>query len=92
MGKCRERVEQALAVLEGDDAATVRPRMQLSAVLGWSLMDGVGRAQETSAERLDDQGYRLRALWGLCIEQFNIGELGTALEYARRFADLVEGF
>src|SRR4029077_9545532 len=74
MGECRERVERALTVLEGDDAVTARPRMQLSAALGWSLMYGVGRARETSAawaatlelaERLDDQGYRLRALWGL---------------------------
>src|SRR5437764_491213 len=81
MGECRERVERALAVLEGDEATTARQRMQLSAALGWSLMYGVGRARETSAawattlelaERLDDQGYRLRALWGLCIDQFNI--------------------
>jgi hypothetical protein len=99
MGECRERVERALGVLEGDDAATARPRMQLFAALGWSLMYGVGRARETSAawtatlalaERLDDNGYRLRALWGLCIDQFNIGELRTALEFARRFARLVE--
>ena len=99
MGECRERVERALTVLEGDDAVTARPRMQLSAALGWSLMYGVGRARETSAawaatlelaERLDDNGYRLRALWGLCIDQFNIGELRTALEFARRFAGLVE--
>src|SRR5262249_31124557 len=66
MGECRERVERALAVLEGDDATTARPRMQLSAALGWSLMYGVGRTRETSAawaatlelaERLDDQSY-----------------------------------
>jgi len=99
MGECRERVERALAVLEGDEAVTARPRMQLSAALGWSLMYGVGRARETSAawaatlelaERLDDNSYRLRALWGLCIDQFNVGELRTALEFARRFAGLVE--
>ncbi len=99
MGECRERVERALAVLKGDEAATARQRMQLSAALGWSLMYGVGRARETSAawattlelaERLDDTGYRLRALWGLCIDQFNIGELRTALGFARRFAGLVE--
>jgi predicted ATPase len=72
--------------------------MQLSAALGWSLMYGVGRARETSAawaatlelaERLADNSYRLRALWGLCIDQFNTGELRTALEFARRFASLV---
>jgi predicted ATPase len=97
LGECRERVERALAALEGDEAATARQRMQLSAALGWSLMYGVGRAREAGpawettlelAERLDDTGYRLRALWSLCIDQFNNGELRTALEFARRFAEL----
>src|SRR5262249_37167504 len=46
LGECRERVERALAALEGDDAVTARQRMQLSAALGWSLMYGVGRARE----------------------------------------------
>jgi predicted ATPase/DNA-binding winged helix-turn-helix (wHTH) protein len=76
LGECRERVERALAVLEGDDAATARLRMQLSRALGWSLMYGVGRAREAGpawattlelAERLDDRRYRLSALWSLCI-------------------------
>jgi predicted ATPase len=97
LGECRERVERALAVLEGDEAATARPRMQLSAALGWSLTYGVGRAREIGpawattldlAERLDDRGYQLRALWSLCIDQFNNGDLRAALEFARRFADL----
>jgi predicted ATPase/DNA-binding winged helix-turn-helix (wHTH) protein len=97
LGECRERVARALAALEGDEAVTARPRMQLSAALGWSLMYGVGRAREAGpawattldlAERLDDTGYRLRALWSLCIDQFNNGELRGALEFARRFAAL----
>jgi hypothetical protein len=71
--------------------------MQLSAALGWSLMYGVGRAREAGpalattldlAETLGDQVYRLRALWSLCIDQFNNGNCRTALEYARRFAGL----
>ena len=61
-------------------------------------MYGVGRAREAGpawattlelAERLDDTGYQRRALWGLCIDQFNNGEFRTALEFARRFAGLV---
>jgi predicted ATPase/DNA-binding winged helix-turn-helix (wHTH) protein len=93
--ECRERVERALAVLEGGNAATARQRMQLSAALGWSLMYGVGRAREAGpawatarelAERLGDTSYRLRALWTLCIDQFNNGGLRAALEFARRFA------
>jgi predicted ATPase len=97
LGECRERVERALAGLVSADAATARPRMQLSWALGWSLMYGVGRAREARpawattlelAERLDDTVYRLRALWGLCIDQFNNGDLRAALEFARRFASL----
>ena len=97
LGECRERVERALAVLDGEDAATARPRMQLSTALGWSLMYGVGRVREARpawettlqlAERLEDRRYQLDALWGLCIDQFNNGELRAALDFARRFADL----
>jgi predicted ATPase/class 3 adenylate cyclase/DNA-binding winged helix-turn-helix (wHTH) protein len=97
LGECRERVERALAVLDSDEAATARPRMQLSWALGWSLMYGVGRAREAGpawtttlelAEKLDDTVYRLRALWSSCIDQFNNGDLRAALEFARRFAGL----
>jgi predicted ATPase len=97
LGECRERVERALAGLSSADVATTRSRMRFSWALGWSLMYGVGRAREARpawattlelAERLDDAGYRLRALWGLCIDQFNNGELRAALEFARRFASL----
>jgi len=75
-------------------------RMQLSAARGWSLMYGVGRAREAGpawaatlqlAEQLGDGDYRLRALWGLCIDQFNNGEFRKALEFAHRFADAVAG-
>ncbi|HET6196336.1 MAG TPA: hypothetical protein VFE12_11295, partial [Acetobacteraceae bacterium] len=100
LGECRERVERALASLGIGAAATARPRMQLSAALGWSLMYGVGRAQQSGAawattlelaEGLDDTDYRRRALWGLCIDQFNSGNVRTALGFARRFADLTTG-
>jgi predicted ATPase/DNA-binding winged helix-turn-helix (wHTH) protein len=96
LSECRERVELALTRLDGDPAVTARLRMQLSAALGWSLMYGVGRAREAGpawattlelADRLDDREYRLRALWGLCIDQFNNGEFRKALEFAHRFAD-----
>ena len=59
-------------------------------------MYGVGRAREAGpawtttlelADRLDDNDYRLRALWGLCIDQFNNGEFRKALEFAHRFAE-----
>jgi predicted ATPase/DNA-binding winged helix-turn-helix (wHTH) protein len=97
-GECHERVERALVGLDAADATMLRSRMQLSAALAWSLMYGVGRAREAGpawtitlelAERLDDTRYRKRALWGLCIDQLNNGKLLAALEFARRFADLV---
>jgi predicted ATPase/DNA-binding winged helix-turn-helix (wHTH) protein len=96
LGECRERTALALASLGNGAAATARLRMQLSAALGWSLMYGVGRAREAGpawattlelADQLDDREYRLRALWGLCIDQFNNGEIRKALEFADRFVD-----
>lgn len=98
LAECRERTELALARL--DDAAPDAPRirMQLTAARGWSLMYGVGRAREAGpawtetlrlAEQLGDHDYLLRALWGLCIDQFNNGEFRKALELANRFAATV---
>ncbi|MBB4369710.1 putative ATPase/DNA-binding winged helix-turn-helix (wHTH) protein [Bradyrhizobium sp. cir1] len=92
--ECRERCRTALAALgdSGDD----RIRMQLLAALGWSLMYGEGRAREARpilettlelADRLDDKDFRLRALWGLCIDQFNNGQFGKARTFADRFAN-----
>lgn len=92
--ECRERSRTALAVLgDGDDD---RVRMQLLAALGWSLMYGEGRAREARpilettlalADKLDDKDFRLRALWGLCIDQFNNGQFGNARALADRFAN-----
>jgi predicted ATPase/DNA-binding winged helix-turn-helix (wHTH) protein len=97
LGECRERVAKALESLDNCKDADPRSRMKLSAALAWALMYGVGRAREAGpawaatlelAEQLDDTSYRLRALWGLCIDQFNNGAFRTALDYARRYADL----
>ncbi|WP_314957738.1 ATP-binding protein [Bradyrhizobium cosmicum] len=91
--ECRERAKTALAAL--DDGGDDRVRMQLLAALGWSLMYGEGRAREARpilettlelADRLDDKDFRLRALWGLCIDQFNNGQFGKARALADRFA------
>jgi predicted ATPase/DNA-binding winged helix-turn-helix (wHTH) protein len=98
LGECHERVERALANLDSDGPETARQRMRLTAGLGWSLMYGVGRAREAGpawtttlelAQTLGETHYQLRALWGLCIDQFNNGSVRTALEFARRFAGLV---
>lgn len=92
--ECRERTRAALAALAEKSAGSDQLRMQLLAALGWSLMYGEGRAREARqileatlqlAERLDDKDFRLRALWGLCIDQFNNGEFGKARALAERF-------
>jgi predicted ATPase len=97
LSECRERTEQALAALDFSPA-TMASRMRLSAALGWSLMYGVGRARETAAvwaktlelaETLKHTEYQRHALWGLCIDQFNSGNVRTALSYAEQFAALV---
>jgi predicted ATPase/DNA-binding winged helix-turn-helix (wHTH) protein len=96
LDECRERVERALSQLDGDEAS-MRLRMQLSAALGWSLMYGASGAREAGpawtitldlANLLNDRDYRLRALWGLCIDQFNNGEFRKALEFAHQFAEM----
>ncbi|HXN70250.1 MAG TPA: winged helix-turn-helix domain-containing protein [Bradyrhizobium sp.] len=93
-GECRERAALALARLDDGAMGPTRLRMQLSAALGWSLTYSQGRARDAGpalaitlelADRLDDKDYRLRALWGLCIDQFNNGEFLKALEFAQRF-------
>jgi predicted ATPase/DNA-binding winged helix-turn-helix (wHTH) protein len=97
--ECRDRAEKALAHLDKDVPDYARVRMQLSAAIGWSLMYGEGRARDAGAalattlelaEQLGDKDYRLRALWGLCIDQFNNGHFGKALEFAQRFMDAAE--
>jgi predicted ATPase/DNA-binding winged helix-turn-helix (wHTH) protein len=98
-GECRERTELALARLDNGAMGPTRLRMQLSAALGWSLTYSQDRARDAGpalaitlelADRLDDKDYRLRALWGLCIDQFNNGEFLKALEFARRFTKAAE--
>jgi predicted ATPase len=95
LGECRERTQLALSRLDDTAPDAGRLRMQLSAALAWALMYGVGRAREAGpawsttlqlAEQLGDRDYLLRALWGLCINQFNNGEFSKALEFADRFA------
>ena len=100
LAECRERTELALARLDGTAPDASRLRMQLSAARAWSLMYGVGRAREAGpawalalqlAEQLGDADYLLRALWGLCIDQFNNGEFRKALDFANRFAEIAAG-
>ncbi len=102
MAECRVRVTAALhaVTLKGsDNPAVLRARLQLSAALGWSIMYAAGRAGEVGtvwaaalelANRLDDSGYRLRAIWGVWISKLNNGDLDAALGLAQQLLDLVD--
>src|SRR5262249_58427122 len=99
-GECRERAAVALARLDDLAIGPTRLRMQLTAALGCSLMYSQGRARDAGpalaialelADRLDDKDYRLRALCGLCIDQFNNGEFSKALEFTQRFTVAPQG-
>ncbi len=77
--------------------AILRKGNVCSSLQPWAISDiRIGRAREAGdlwattlelADKLDDKDHRLRALWGLCIDQFNNGDFLKALEFARRFAE-----
>jgi predicted ATPase len=89
--ECRGRAERALASLGPRGGRDARHEMQLSAALGVSLMHTKGASADTIAawttalelaERLDDNEYQLRALWGLWVLRIIRGECRAALELA----------
>ena len=94
MEECRARVERARSLLGSDLERNARYGMQLYAALGLSLMYTRGTVPETRAalsaareiaERLDDTDYRLRALWGLCVDRINSGSYRQGLALAETF-------
>jgi predicted ATPase/DNA-binding winged helix-turn-helix (wHTH) protein len=100
MGECRTWAERGLAAIVDDDDHALDARMRLMAALGWSLMFATARTTEVGAtwtatlalaERLANQDYRLRALWGVWIGKLNHGELDGALDLANRMQALVQG-
>jgi predicted ATPase/DNA-binding winged helix-turn-helix (wHTH) protein len=91
--ECRGRVEQALATIHSRAGRDPRRDMQLSAALGATLVyTSMGPAGTTAlshaleiAEDLDDVDYKLRALWGLWIDDLNKGSFRSSLALAHRF-------
>jgi predicted ATPase/DNA-binding winged helix-turn-helix (wHTH) protein len=95
--ECRERVETALRVTRG--RIDPRAEMKLQAALGWSLMYTIGHREETTAawtaaleaaERLGDDDYRLRALWGLWAGSMNHARYDETLRLSQRFLAIAE--
>jgi len=99
LDELRARVERALSTLESGSQPDPRRRMQLHAAVGWWLLYTRGRADETEAawatalelaERLDDTGYRLQALWGLWASCLANAQFGAALPLAERFCRVAD--
>lgn len=94
MEECRARVERALASLGADASRTTPHGMQLHTALGLALMYTTASVETSYAElrdaleiseRLGDAEYRLRSLWGLCVNRLNSGLFSEALTLANEF-------
>ncbi len=99
VSECRERVEEALARYGKEDDTGDPIVLKLQTARGWSLMYNAGTARETSdvwkaahslAERLDDNDYRLRSLWGLWGGHMKNAAFETALDSAFQFKNAAE--
>lgn len=96
--ECLARVNQALAHLDDEEIVNSRSRMKLYAAKGASLLyQGVGsetgaafRRALDYAERLGDDEYRLRAIWGVWSVTYLNGNYEAALALARRFSALAD--
>jgi predicted ATPase/DNA-binding winged helix-turn-helix (wHTH) protein len=95
IAECRLRVEQAIAHLEREVPADAGRDMRLFLALGITglhtqdpdspkMVAALTKALEL-AERLDDTEYRLRAMWGLYIYRFRVGDYRSALALAEQF-------
>lgn len=99
VSECRERVEEALARHGEDHDPNDGIALKLQTARGWSLMYNAGTARQTGdvwkvahglAERLDDNDYRLRSLWGLWAGHMKSAAFETALDSAFQFKSAAE--
>lgn len=99
VAECRERVEEALARHGEEAGSDDKIVLKLQTARGWALMYNAGTARQTSdvwkaahglAERLDDNDYRLRSLWGLWAGNMKRAAFRDALESAFKFRDASE--
>lgn len=99
VSECRERVEEALARKCDEDDSGDGTILKLKTARGWALMYNAGTARETSeawkvahglAERLGDNDYQLRSLWGLWAGNMKSAAFETALESAFQFKSAAE--
>jgi predicted ATPase/DNA-binding winged helix-turn-helix (wHTH) protein len=98
--ECRERIEQAIALLDKKVRRDPRRDLRLFSSLAVAHLESTGDASRIDqawsraaklAEELNDSEYRIRSLWGLWLGRHFKGDYRGALEIATRFATLPEG-
>ena len=100
MEECRRRVERALSSLPPREGGGAAHAMQLYATLAVALFNTNGPGSDAAtawtdvleiAEQLDDNEYRLRALWGLWYNRVSNAECRASLTIAQRYYTIPPG-
>jgi predicted ATPase/DNA-binding winged helix-turn-helix (wHTH) protein len=98
--ECRERIEQAIALIDETVCRDARRDLRLFSSLAVAHLESTGDASKIDeawlraaelAEELNDGEYRLRGLWGLWNGRYFKGDYQGALQIATRFATLPDG-
>lgn len=98
VNECHQWVEHALEH-RGETSLSADSAMKLHTARGWSMMYTAGMSGEMSAawtlaqdiaERLGDNEYRLRSLWGLWAAQMKSADFVAASEAAKRFRKIAD--
>lgn len=93
--ECRLWAEAALSRLDPHGDRDSNEKLRLFSAVGGASLYTRGSAPELTAawtsvlkiaERIGEDDYRLRAMWGLWSDRINHGENRAALDYANRFA------
>ncbi|WP_166454834.1 ATP-binding protein [Duganella aquatilis] len=99
LDECCQRVGQALAAGAAGSQPSARDEMKFHAALAAALLYAHGPLAATAdawtsalslAEALEDNEYRLRALWGLAVYRSYTGEYREVLALARRFRAIAD--
>jgi predicted ATPase/DNA-binding winged helix-turn-helix (wHTH) protein len=98
--ECRERIEQAIALLDEKVRRDAGRDLRLFSSLAVAHLESTGDASKIDeawsraaelAEELNDSEYRIRSLWGLWLGRHFKSDYRGALQIATRFATLPEG-
>jgi predicted ATPase/DNA-binding winged helix-turn-helix (wHTH) protein len=98
--ECRERIEQAIALLGAKVCGDARRDLRLFSSLAVAHLESTGDAAKIDeawsraaelAEELNDSEYRIRSLWGLWLGRHFKSDYQGALQIASRFATLPDG-